>query len=130
MNIDQQYPSKYLKADDVPKPIKLFIASVSIEEIEDGKTKPVLHFRRSENLSGHEEPAMVLNMTNANMIKSAYGSETDNWTDKEIGLWVDPNIQFGGKMVKGLRIKIFQAEPEFESVDTSAGPPDDSQIPW
>ena len=116
MNIDQAFPSKYLKSDDISRPIKVFIAGVSMEEIADGETKPVLHFRPNQNLPNHEHPAMVLNLTNSDMIKATYGSDTDAWVGHEVGLWVDPNVRFGNKTVKGLRIKVFQTEPKFEDV--------------
>ena len=116
MNINQAFPSKYLKSDDIARPIKVFIAGVSMEEIADGETKPVLHFRPNQNLPNHEHPAMVLNLTNSDMIKATYGSDTDAWVGHEVGLWVDPNVRFGNKTVKGLRIKVFQTEPKFEDV--------------
>jgi len=133
MDINSAFPSKYLKASDVPKPIKVVIHNVIMEEIEEGKRdKPVLYFQQTSTLPSHEQPAMVLNVTNANMVKSVYGSDTTDWAGKKIGLYVDPNIQFQGKMVPGLRIKVFQAEPTFDdppiadgtSDDFQAGPPD------
>ena len=122
MNIDQAFPSKYLKSDDIARPIKVFIAGVSMEEIADGETKPVLHFRPNQNLPNHEHPAMVLNLTNSDMIKATYGSDTDAWIGHEVGLWVDPNVRFGNKTVKGLRIKVFQTEPKFEEAPAVAAP--------
>ena len=47
-------------------------------------------------------------------------SDTDTWVGKEIGLWVDKNIQFGTKIVSGLRVKVFQNEPDFSDVNAGA----------
>ena len=99
------------------------IQSVVMEEIEDGKNKPVVYFNPTAGLPGHEKPAMVLNLINSNMVKSAYGNNTDAWIGKSVGLWVDPNVQFGGKIVKGLRLKVVQAEPQFNADPVQFDPP-------
>ena len=115
MNIDQAFPSTYLKSDDVVNPTKVTIVGCVIEEVGPDKEKrPILVFKPSSKFPNHERPSIVLNQTNANIIKGAYGSDTNAWTDKVVGLWVDPNVQFGKQMVKGLRIKVFQPEPSFD----------------
>ena len=112
MNIDQAFPSKYLKSADITKPIKVVIRGCRIEGIdEEGKEqKPVLYFNKIER-------GMVLNKTNATMISGAFGPETDDWTGKKIGLWVDQNVMFGNEKRPGLRVKVFSADPVFEEPD-------------
>ena len=109
MNIDQAYPSKYLKSADIDKPIKVVIRGCRIEGIdEEGKEqKPVLYFNGMDR-------GLVLNKTNATTISSAFGSETNNWTGKTVGLWVDQTVMFGNEKRPGLRVKVFSAEPVFE----------------
>ena len=116
MNIDQAYPSKYLKSADIDNPIKVVIRGCRIEGIdEEGKEqKPVLYFNGMDR-------GLVLNKTNATMISGAFGSETDNWTGKTVGLWVDPNVMFGNEKRPGLRVKVFSADPVFEEAKPDQG---------
>ena len=52
------------------------------------------------------EKGMVLNTTNINGLAKACGSDdTDDWTGKEVVVYVDPSVGYGGKTTGGLRIK-------------------------
>lgn len=97
MNINEAFPSNFLKADDLQgREAKVTMARVNMEDI-GGDHKPVLYFQGKEK-------GMVLNKTNSTNIASAYGPETDGWTGKEVILysaWVD----FQGKSVKAIRIR-------------------------
>ena len=99
----------------MPQPIRLIIAGLDVQEVEDGIRKPILYFQPTPGLPGHEKPAMVLNQTNANMVKLHLGSETNDWIGKQVGLWTDPTIEFKGQLVKGLRIKMPKVEPSFDA---------------
>jgi hypothetical protein len=63
---------------------------------------------------------MVLNSTNIQLMAKACGSDdTDDWIGKQIIVYVDENVSFGGELVGGLRIrKHKQAAP----VAPKAGP--------
>ena len=112
MNIDQAFPSKYLKSADITAPLKVSIKQVVVEVVDEDKDerKPILYFHQLEH-------GLVLNKTNANALSGAFGAETDSWTDKMVGLWVDPTVQYAGKTVPGLRIKILNSEPVFRDPD-------------
>ena len=98
MNIDSVFPSDYLKAADLKgKVVSVTIESVSLEELGSEK-KAVVHFVGKER-------GLVLNKTNAAVIKSAYGSDTEGWTDKTIELRPD-KTQFQGQLVDCLRVQI------------------------
>lgn len=49
--------------------------------------------------------AMVLNSTNIRTLERLLGEETDLWIGKEVVLYVDENVSFGGELVGGLRLK-------------------------
>lgn len=54
------------------------------------------------------EKGMVLNTTNINALAKACDTDdTDDCIGKEIVIYVDPNVGFGGKTTGGLRIKKF-----------------------
>lgn len=98
MDVNNLFPSKYLKAADLQgaQPT-VTIANVTMEDIGDDGEKPVIHF-------DGKEKGVVLNKTNATNISSAYGGNTDGWRGKKVVLfttWVD----FQGKSVEAIRIR-------------------------
>jgi hypothetical protein len=97
MNIDDLFPSKYVKASDLnDMPLTLTIAGVRTEMMNDGTPKATLHFTNGKPL--------VLNVTNKNCLKSLYGSDTDGWSGKPIQL-VATTTEFGGKVVDCIRLR-------------------------
>ncbi len=49
---------------------------------------------------------MILNTTNSQIIAQILKSEeTDDWIGKQIVLFDDPNVSFGGKLVGGIRVR-------------------------
>lgn len=103
MKIGAAFSGKYLKQDHIgDKRVAVQIRDTVVEEIEgdDNKKekKPVLYFHG-------KEMGLVLNQTNAGSITDALGTdETENWKNKKIVLYVDPNVMFGGKRVGGIRV--------------------------
>lgn len=98
MNINESFPSKYLKASDIPEEGQtVVIVRINQEEIgKDKEIRPVLYFEG-------EEKGIILNKTNATNISKLYGYETDDWSGKKVVLgvaWVD----FQGQSVEAIRI--------------------------
>lgn len=98
MNINEAFPSKYLKASDIDESgMSVTIANVTEEEVgKDKEVRPVLYF-------DGEEKGIILNKTNATNISKLYGYETDDWIGKKVQLgtaWVD----FQGQSVEAIRI--------------------------
>lgn len=105
MNINDAFPSKYLKAADIKgrPPIAVTISHVALEEIGDDKTlKPVLYFQGKEK-------GVVLNKTNGSMIAHTHGPETDGWVGKQILLRCE-GVSFRGQIVDSIRVSVAQAE--------------------
>lgn len=105
MNINNAFPSKWLKSGDLEDgDLTLTIKSVEQEEVgqgEDAEQKPIVHFQEVEK-------GMVLNKTNANTISSLYGPETDGWVGKKISLF-STEVDFGGKQTLAIRIRMKKA---------------------
>lgn len=98
MNVNEAFPSKYLKASDLDgKKIRVMVANVVMEEVGDG-AKPVAYF------SGKKK-GLVLNKTNAMIIASGYGPETSGWEGAEIDLYPG-KTQFNGQMVDCLKVEV------------------------
>jgi len=104
MNIGAAFPSKYVRAADLPdgKFITVTIDRVETDNVagngEPEECKPILFFARKEK-------GLVLNKTNANTIAGAYGHETDDWAGKPVLIYAT-ETQYGGKMVPCVRVKI------------------------
>ena len=61
MNIDDAFPSAYLKSSDFPAPVLWTMRKIEIESIgDDDERKPVLYFQEGG------DQGLVLNKTNAN----------------------------------------------------------------
>ena len=103
MNIDSAFPSKYLKASDLPEDgvaVPFTIKEVVTEEIgRDKQVKPVIYFKG-------QDKGFVANKTNCNTIAKALGSrDTDDWEGKTILLY-STEVQFGDEMVESIRVKL------------------------
>lgn len=124
MNIEEAFPSKYLKAADLAgNRITVKMDRVESETVGDD-AKVVLYFQGKEK-------GLVLNVTNKNMIVDLYGPETDEWTGQPIVLY-EAMVQYQSKMVPAIRLMgpprtpIRPAKP----VTQAAGDPrDDSDMP-
>ena len=102
MHVDTIFPSRFLKAADfADRDFVLCIASLSFDEFDrdDGgkETRPVLWFTKTDK-------GFVLNKTNANMIASLHGAETDDWVGKLIALGTE-NVSFRGNVAPALRVR-------------------------
>ena len=116
MDISKAFPSNYLKADDLEgKAHELQIAECALEWLGQGKDKeqkPVLFFEGAKK-------GLVLNVTNATVIREAYGKETNDWAGKPVEVY-PTQVEFRGKLVDGIRVRV----PKEESVhELLAGEP-------
>ena len=98
MNVNDLYPSKYVKSDDLGNQrLTLQVAAIKLEEVaENEPNKPVMYFNGKEK-------GMVLNKTNTLLCANCWGDETDTWKDRWLDLFVEPKM-FNGKVVSGLTV--------------------------
>ena len=132
MNINDAFPSKWLKALDFEQtgPRQMFMSQVITEEMGQGvdkQNKPVLYFQG-------ETKGMVLNKTTSGVIADHYGQQTEAWTGHPIWLF-STDVESFGKMTKGIRCSINQPQmmtpgPQTQQYQeyqqqqpTSGGPP-------
>jgi hypothetical protein len=109
MNIDELKTSRFLKKEDCDPPLTVTVDHVEQQNVaelgEALEYKFCLFFR---NVS----KPMVLNSTNGQLIAKALGSKnSDDWVGKEIELFHDRNVTFGGKLVGGIRVRPARARP-------------------
>jgi hypothetical protein len=103
MRIGELQQSKYLKKDDFPQAKICTIKDVTVENVaqpgQAKKDRGVMYFREVDK-------GLVMNSTNLKRAAHFLGSEeTDDWIGKKIVVYNDPNIEFGGDIVGGLRLK-------------------------
>ena len=104
--VDDAFPSRYLKADDLQNQhVKFKIKEVLFEEVGQTKeVKPITYFVDSKK-------GLVLNKTNAKRIEQMHGKQMENWTNKEIQLYPEL-VQYQGSEVMAIRVLVVVPEPE------------------
>lgn len=115
-NINDAFPSNYLKASDIrgAEPV-VTIDHVAFEQVGRTKeTKAVCYFKGKEK-------GVILNKTNATKITQIAGSsQTEDWEGVRIRLYAT-ETEFGGETVECIRIK--NAPPVGRQAQPAATPP-------
>ena len=108
MNINQAFPSKWLKASDLgTNTPTVTVAKVVMEKVGDKDMRAVMYFVGKSK-------ALPLNRTNASSMEEITGSpDTDLWKGVKIRLRME-RVDFQGKRVPAVRI---------EAADQQATPP-------
>jgi len=118
MNINQAFPSKYLKASDLAdQTVNVVIADIKIEQVgQDRDTKPVAYFKGKTK-------GLVLNKTNSRKIASIAGSpETDDWVGIEVAIF-PTETEFAGESVECIRVKAAKGTRTVEREPVAAAAP-------
>jgi hypothetical protein len=127
-NINDLYPSMYLKASDLgeSQPV-VTIDRVELEPV--GRTKemkPVVYF-------AGKQKGMVLNKTNSKKIAEITSShDTDDWHGAQVRLFAT-EVDFQGETVEAIRVKApaaAKAKPVAPPPAPEFAPLDDSDIPF
>jgi hypothetical protein len=119
MNIHDDFPSKYLKADDLKgKRLPVVIEGFDHEKIgKEKEEQPILYFKK-------QKKGLVLNKTNSLAIEEVLGTaETDEWINKKIVLY-PTRVDFQGKRVPAIRVET----PEDGKADNKS--PSDDDVPF
>jgi len=108
MNINDLSQSKYLKTKDVPAPRLLTIKRIEVHNVakdtEPKQERPIMFFEEMDK-------PMVVNSTNLKRCAKAMASEeTDDWVGRKIVLYTDEDVEFGGEIVGGLRLRRVQGQ--------------------
>jgi hypothetical protein len=109
--------SKYLKHQDLDgRDVVLTIKSYQREVLKgkDGKEqrKWCIYFKETDPATGEPYKALALNATNGAMIIKNLGSEDmDDWIDKKITVYEKDDVEMGGEIKSGIRIRPRKAKP-------------------
>ena len=118
--------SDYMKEADVTPPIRVTIKSSEAKNMakkgDPPQLKCVLGFEEIEK-------KLVCNVTNfKGIVKRTGEPDSDNWVGKQIDLWFNPDIEYAGDIVGGIRL--MTAQPQAPVVPTAAPPAQDEDIPF
>src|SRR5688572_8718253 len=95
--------SKYLKQSDVHEDTLVTVEKVGKANVAREGDEP--EYKWLIRFAEFKKP-MVLNSTNIKRLAKALNSDdTDEWVGKQAVLYVDPDVEFGGNVVGGLRIR-------------------------
>jgi hypothetical protein len=124
MNIEEAFPSKYLKAADLQgQSVVAKMATVRQEKVGDDQ-KIILYFVGKEK-------GVVLNKTNKNTIVGLYGTETDEWTGQPIEMFA-ALVDFQGKQTEAIRFRAprLNGKPKTapSAAHTDANPPPADEV--
>lgn len=103
MKLSDMIESKYMKQEDLnDEPQTFTIVGLKKENVaredQDPKYKVVIKLKEFPR-------PFVANPTNLRRIAVALGSDDgDLWVDKQIVLFVDPDVEMGGKITGGIRV--------------------------
>jgi hypothetical protein len=115
MTIDELRNSRFLRKEDVDPPVTATIDHVEKVNVAPMGEKPelkwCLFFRKEQGIK-----PLVLNRTNGELLARALGSrDSADWIGKDIELYADPTVPFGGKLVGGIRVR--QARPAVQPIE-------------
>jgi hypothetical protein len=102
MKIGDMIESKYLKQSDVDGVVPVTIAALKKVNVARDDEDP--EYRWTARFQEFPKP-MVLNITNLKRLAKALGDDTDDWMGRTVELYVDAEIEFGGNIVGGLRLR-------------------------
>lgn len=92
------FGGNFLKAEDIKQETRLTIKSATIEEMPDGRSKPVVTFDEIDR-------KLVCNKINTTRISEWAGSSmTENWSGIVITLYTG-SVEYDGKDVPCIRVK-------------------------
>jgi hypothetical protein len=112
--VGEMIESKYLKQSDVEQDSIVTIEKVGKANIAREGDEP--EYKWLVRFKEIKKP-MVLNSTNIKRLAKACNSDdTDDWAGKQVVLYVDPDVEFAGNVVGGLRIRAHKQQPQTRSV--------------
>jgi len=130
MRVESMTESKYLKQSDVDGDLLVTISKIG--KVNLAKEGDAPEYKWAMKFEELQKP-LILNATNLKRLARACNSqETDDWIGKKILLYVDPDIEFGGNVVGGIRVKAAENHGARQVPGKGKGPMGDmaDDVPW
>jgi hypothetical protein len=120
MKIHEMMPSKFLKKEDVGNGVLVTVNAIERINVAMEGDPPELKYTMSFR---ELEKPLVLNSTNIQLCAQVFKSDdTDNWIGRQLVLYTDPNVSFGGKIMGGIRVRAPRVAPA-STIPAPAPPP-------
>jgi hypothetical protein len=103
--VSQMIISKFIAHADVEPPVVVTVRTLSLEKVgrdDDSEQRWIMWFNELKK-------GMRLNVTTLRIFEAAYGDDSDRWIGRRVQLYWDPTVQFGGKLVGGVRVRLSRA---------------------
>ena len=139
MKLSDLKNSRFLTKEDCDPPILVTVSHVDQQNVapadQQAERKWCLHFKEAG------VKPLVLNGTNGEIIGRITGSDdSDNWVGVQVVAYHDPNVEFRGKLVGGVRLRAPRPKPAAQTAPQSAPQPApqpeattadfDDSVPW
>lgn len=126
MNLNEAFPSRYLKATDLNgRTRNVIIKDVTMEEVGQAKDRRFVAYFRGEDAKG-----LVLNKTNAKRIANIAGSQdTDDWVGTKVALKAEM-VDFKGDAVLSIRVNMPDASAQPEPMPRDTSDDDEREPGW
>lgn len=132
-SIDAMAPSRFLKKAHLEKPRLGTIREIRTENVAPDnrapEIKPVVYFREFQE-------GVPVGSRQRDQLKSICGTDDiEGMIGKAVVLYVDPAVEYGGKMVGGIRFRAPKQRPPAQGIPAAspapaAPPPPSRQYPW
>ena len=128
MKTSEMIPSKYLKQSDIPDPVIVTIRGLKqVNVAQDDQPEEI---KWAIKFDEFEKP-MILNSTNIHVAAKVLRAEdTDDWIGKEIVLYNDESVSYGGKTTGGLRFRGQDKVPIRAPARVPGEDREEDKIPW
>jgi hypothetical protein len=106
-DLESMYGTRFLSTGDIgTRRIRTKIKKVGKEELRNDKG-----IKRGRFLLSFAslDKQMVVNQTTMDLLVAELGRVPSQWVGASVGIFVDPNVMFGGKRVGGIRLRILEA---------------------
>lgn len=117
--------SSYFAGEDFKAGPQVFVISEVVQKTvgtEDPKNKWVLIFHSATR-------GCVLNTTRIDALGELISGDSEDWIEKAIELYFDPNIRFGNKAVGGIGIRLPTGTTPASQVSTAPAPSEPPAVP-
>jgi hypothetical protein len=118
--VHEMIQSKYLRKEDVDGEVVVTVKKFG--QVNVAQEDQPEDLKWAVKFAEFKKP-MVLNSTNIQLLEKIGGSdELNDCIDKQVTLYVDPSVSFGGKIVGGLRFRL-PPKPSSQPPASSPGKP-------
>jgi len=117
MKLGDYFQGKYIRASDLPHPVKVRIREFKVEEVgQDRERRLVAYFEGGRK-------GLVVSPGHARTLEALFGNvELEEMVGRELVLWNDPSVVYQGR-VGGVRIRAVAGGAHHEAPARPGGAP-------